>query len=856
MRRLPAIAFGALVVATVAAFFITQHLKVSTPLVAGFPRPVPGVISPLDGVVCGGVDHRRMRISFYLLHRSDNVDVYIVDQSGNIVRTVASGVYMRGGSNPVRHYFSWNGRQDDGQLAPDGTYYVRVALIHQGRTVTISGPSGPLPVKVKSEPPTPVVKSVVPHLIPNRASTSVTINYAGNDHRGGTIRLYRTDVPGKPRLVKSFLTPWKGQQAVWNGRIHQRPAPAGTYLVGLDVTDAACNTGHFPATLPPAPGSTPGAGVSVRYLAAEPPLDPVAPGSRAVVYVDARRRPYNWSLERVGASKPVAHGHTSSYTVHVPVPPSGAGLYVLALHSGPHSTAVPLVVHASAPAPALVVLPALTWQGLNPVDDDGDGMPNTLSRGLPIELARPFADGLAPGFGDQAALLAYLDRAHHAYDLTTDLGLIDGVGLRLEGHRLVVLAGTEEWLPHSELSALHAYVAGGGHLLSFGIGSLLRQVTISGGQALDPTPPAPSDPFGATPRPVVINNQALIGVISDDLGIFSTTSGVFSGFSSYQPFAAGGSRPPLRSAAGVTPTAPAIIGYDLRRGIVVDVGLPGFASHLAHDVDARGARRSDLDGAHAVIGYLRRLVRTLAAYQVADVVSKFIAVLLLPVYTRYIHPAGYGVVELLGNGVIFISILVRFGMIEAFLRYHFTDVDRQRRDALARRAVLFTLATTTVASAALAAAAAPLSKLVLGYQDVPTFLIAVLGLWAFTNLELAYGLLRVDERIKAYAAASLINVGLTIAASLVLVVGLGKGARGLLLGNYGASTVVLLGLWWTLRHQLLPRHGVGAERLGTLLRFGLPTVPAEASVYALSIIDRYYIYHSRSPSLAGLYRSR
>jgi O-antigen/teichoic acid export membrane protein len=38
-----------------------------------------------------------------------------------------------------------------------------------------------------------------------------------------------------------------------------------------------------------------------------------------------------------------------------------------------------------------------------------------------------------------------------------------------------------------------------------------------------------------------------------------------------------------------------------------------------------------------------------------------------------------------------------------------------------------------------------------------------------------------------------------------------------------------------------------------LLRFGLPTVPAEASVYALSIVDRYYIYHHRSPQLAGLY---
>jgi len=192
-------------------------------------------------------------------------------------------------------------------------------------------------------------------------------------------------------------------------------------------------------------------------------------------------------------------------------------------------------------------------------------------------------------------------------------------------------------------------------------------------------------------------------------------------------------------------------------------------------------------------------------------------------------------------------------MIEAFLRFHFSDLEQARRDALARRATGFLLVATTVVSAALAAAAEPLSTLVLGHRDTVTFLIAVLGLWAFTNLELAYGILRVDERVRAYATASLANVGLTIAASVVLVVGLGDGARGLLLGNYGASTVILLALWFSMRRRLLPRPAVRPEPMRTLLHFGLPTVPAEASVYALSIVDRYYIYHSRGPALAGLY---
>ena len=52
-NRLSIIAFAALVVATIAAFFVTQHLKVTTPLIQGEPRPVPGAINPLHGVACG-----------------------------------------------------------------------------------------------------------------------------------------------------------------------------------------------------------------------------------------------------------------------------------------------------------------------------------------------------------------------------------------------------------------------------------------------------------------------------------------------------------------------------------------------------------------------------------------------------------------------------------------------------------------------------------------------------------------------------------------------------------------------------------------------------------------------------------
>jgi O-antigen/teichoic acid export membrane protein len=250
--------------------------------------------------------------------------------------------------------------------------------------------------------------------------------------------------------------------------------------------------------------------------------------------------------------------------------------------------------------------------------------------------------------------------------------------------------------------------------------------------------------------------------------------------------------------------------------------------------------------------YLKRLLTTAAAYQLADIVSKLIAVGLLPVYTRHLTRADYGIAELLATLVIFVSILVRLGIGEAFVRYWYESEPGPGRDALARRAVGSVLVVTTVLALALGLLAGPLSAAVLDRRDVLTFLAGVLGLWAFTNLELAYALLRVEERAREYAMASLINVGITIPATVVLVVGLDAGAKGLLYGTYGASALVLLGLWWRLRARLGAR-GPGGAPLRTLLGFGLPTVPADASVFALNLVDRYYLFHARSAAAAGLY---
>ena len=269
--------------------------------------------------------------------------------------------------------------------------------------------------------------------------------------------------------------------------------------------------------------------------------------------------------------------------------------------------------------------------------------------------------------------------------------------------------------------------------------------------------------------------------------------------------------------------------------------------------DGESSRTAVLYLQPALYGYLKRLLRTGAAYQASDVVSAAFGLLLLPVYTRALTRSQYGTAEVLLTAILTISIIVRLGGIEALVRYYYLHDDPAERDRVVRTATAWIFVASTAAALLIGAFGEPLSKLVLGFHDATLMWLTALGIWAYTNLEAAYAVLRVDERARPYLIASMTNVLLTIGLTVVLVVPLDQGARGMLLGNYGASTVVLLGLWFLLRGRL----GVPSVRghMPPMLRFGLPTVPAEVSVFLLNVIDRFYIYRTGpgGPGAAGLY---
>ena len=270
-----------------------------------------------------------------------------------------------------------------------------------------------------------------------------------------------------------------------------------------------------------------------------------------------------------------------------------------------------------------------------------------------------------------------------------------------------------------------------------------------------------------------------------------------------------------------------------------------------------------------MIENLRRLAATGFAYTAASVVSKLFAVALLPLYTAHVLKADYGAAELLFAAVIAASIVVRFGLIEALLRIFYLPEEDGDEVISTGFAALFWSSGLAAALALLASgpltdllfsspggsplgAAVAVGTAVGAETDYAELVrIAIGGLWLLTLYEYLVTILRLDERARAYFVITIAHVLVAIPLTVWLVVFKEMGAKGILLGSYASGIPFVGAFIWNWRARLSLRPNLGLLR--RMVRYGLPTMPAELSLYSLNFIDRIIIVRYVGLVEAGLY---
>ena len=254
----------------------------------------------------------------------------------------------------------------------------------------------------------------------------------------------------------------------------------------------------------------------------------------------------------------------------------------------------------------------------------------------------------------------------------------------------------------------------------------------------------------------------------------------------------------------------------------------------------------------ALSGQLKRLGKHSAIYGLGGLVSRILAVLLLPLYTRYLSTSDYGQIETLIALVTVLTIVLQFGISSAFFRFYFDAEDDAGRRLVLRTSFWFTMTMATLGLVVVAALATPIAQWLFHDAGATNLVRAsAVALWAQLNYMQLTNLFRVEERSVAFVLASLTNILITVGATLVLVVALDKGPLGVIVGNFTGTLVVYLALLGYRREQL------GLQMSRPLLRqmnhFGLPLVPSALLLWVTNFSDRFFLVKLTDTSEVGLY---
>ena len=303
----PVALVAALLVATALAFVYTEKLKLTLSPILG--TKVDKVLSP----VCD-CETAAAAISFRL-RKGDRITVDVIDKNGDTVRTL-----VRNDPTPRgRTTLHWDGRAQNGEVVPEGSYKPRVHLVGQHRTIVL-----PNPMRVDVTAPHIRLVSLAPRVF----------SPDGDGRKERIIARYVIDEPAQALLYVNGIqrVRKRGQQQKgrieWFGKVDGASLPPGVYRISLGSRDLAGNLGS----------RTREKKVLIRYVSLGRDRIETVAGARFAVLVLSDAARVEWKLgQRTGTARP------GTLKIRAPLQP---GRYTLTVSANGFSDRAAVIVRA------------------------------------------------------------------------------------------------------------------------------------------------------------------------------------------------------------------------------------------------------------------------------------------------------------------------------------------------------------------------------------------------------------------------------------------------------------------------------------------------------------------------------
>ncbi|MFQ5769443.1 MAG: oligosaccharide flippase family protein [bacterium] len=250
---------------------------------------------------------------------------------------------------------------------------------------------------------------------------------------------------------------------------------------------------------------------------------------------------------------------------------------------------------------------------------------------------------------------------------------------------------------------------------------------------------------------------------------------------------------------------------------------------------------------------LKNIAKHSSVYAFGNVLRKSIAFLLIPIYTRYLTPSDYGMLEILLITAHIMGIVGGLGIGSGLKRVFLYDANNREQQNLATTtASAFVVFMSLLIIAPMIVIAKPISLLLFEDSQYATwFLIVFITGIIRTNNIVPFQIYQAELKSIRFTIINLIAFTIELVSNIYFIVYLRIGILGILYGALLSSVIVfLINFAFIRRYIVLQFSKVLFKKM---LRFGLPLIPGALAFWLMSSADRYFLIHYSDTHEIGLY---
>ncbi|MFL5613871.1 MAG: lipopolysaccharide biosynthesis protein [Gemmatimonadaceae bacterium] len=251
---------------------------------------------------------------------------------------------------------------------------------------------------------------------------------------------------------------------------------------------------------------------------------------------------------------------------------------------------------------------------------------------------------------------------------------------------------------------------------------------------------------------------------------------------------------------------------------------------------------------------MRHIGRHSLVYGVGVLLSRAVAFIMLPIYTRVLTTSDFGALQLIETTLEVISIIAGSRLAAGVFHYYHKQVSEAGKRAVLSTALVVLVVSYGIASGATFLLAPQIAGWVFGVADVASvgyIRIAAASLFLNSFLVVPLAFLQLGERSMLFVGLNVARLAIQLSLNIVFVVELRIGVTGILLSTLLTNVVFATALTWLLLSAVGMR--VSRSAATDLLRFGLPFVATQAATFVATFGDRYFLRSAADTAAVGVY---